>query len=138
MMPTSIFRSALALLLAPTLMRAQAPDTLAARPIPLREAVTLAQQNGLAAIQAHGQVRNAESSVRAARAALFPSLNFTMGQVNQPPQAAGLMAGRYQLAIAGPGMGNFMTDTVTGDCWNQTTPGEWKSMGNPRLQKEAR
>lgn len=82
-MPTKLSRSALALLLAPALLGAQAPDTLAARPIPLRDAVALAQQNGLAAVQAHGQVRNAESSVRAARSALFPSLNFTMGQVNQ-------------------------------------------------------
>ena len=82
-MPTKLPRSALALLLAPALLSAQAPDTLAARPIPLRDAVALAQQNGLAAVQAHGQVRNAESSVRAARSALFPSLNFTMGQVNQ-------------------------------------------------------
>lgn len=82
-MPTKLLRSALALLLAPALLRAQAPDTLAARPIPLRDAVALAQQNGLAAVQARGQVRNAESSVRAARSALFPSLNFSMGQVNQ-------------------------------------------------------
>jgi outer membrane protein len=34
-------------------------------------------------VQARGQVRTAESSVRAARSALFPSLNLTMGQVNQ-------------------------------------------------------
>jgi outer membrane protein len=83
MMPTLLFRSALALLLAPALLGAQATDTLAARAIPLKDAVALAQQNGLAAVQARGQVRNAESSVRAARSALFPSLNFTMGQVNQ-------------------------------------------------------
>jgi len=68
-MLTNLSRSALALLLAPALLRAQAPDSLGARPIPLREA--------------RGQVRTAESSVRAARAALLPSLNFTMGQVNQ-------------------------------------------------------
>src|SRR5215213_9999063 len=82
-MPTIIFRSAIALLLAPVLLRAQAPDSLAAKPIPLREALTRAQQNALAAVQARGQVRSAESGVKAARAALFPSLNFTMGQVNQ-------------------------------------------------------
>jgi outer membrane protein len=83
-MPTTLFsRSALALLVAPALLRAQTPDTLAARPIPLSEAVSLAQQNGLASVQARGQVRTAESSVKAARAALLPSLNFTMGQVNQ-------------------------------------------------------
>src|SRR5215213_7583097 len=82
-MPTIFFRSAMALLLAPVLLRAQAVDSLAAKPIPLRDAVTLAQQNALAAVQARGQVRSAESGVRAARAALLPSLNFTMGQVNQ-------------------------------------------------------
>jgi outer membrane protein len=82
-MPTILSRSALALLVAPALLRAQTSDTLAARPIPLPEAVALAQQNGLAAVQARGQVRNAESSVKAARSALLPSLNFTMGQVNQ-------------------------------------------------------
>ena len=82
-MPTILSRSALALLLAPALLRAQTSDTLAARAIPLPEAVALAQQNGLAAVQARGQVRNAESSVKAARSALLPSLNFTMGQVNQ-------------------------------------------------------
>jgi outer membrane protein len=82
-MLTNLSRSALALLLAPVLLRAQAPDSLGARPIPLREALTLAEQNALAAVQARGQVRTAESGVRAARAALLPSLNFTMGQVNQ-------------------------------------------------------
>jgi outer membrane protein len=82
-MPTTLFRSALALLVAPALLRAQTTDTLSARAIPLRDAVALAQQNGLAAVQARGQVRTAESSVKAARAALLPSLNFTMGQVNQ-------------------------------------------------------
>jgi outer membrane protein len=82
-MLTKLFRSAFALLLAPALLPAQAPDSLGARPIPLREALTLAEQNALAAVQARGQVRTAESSVRAARAALLPSLNFTMGQVNQ-------------------------------------------------------
>jgi outer membrane protein len=82
-MPTILSRSALALLLAPALLRAQTVDSLAAKPIPLREAVALAQQNAVAAVQARGQVRSAESGVRAARAALLPSLNFTMGQVNQ-------------------------------------------------------
>ncbi|HEU4702850.1 MAG TPA: TolC family protein [Conexibacter sp.] len=82
-MLTTLSRSALALLLAPALLRAQGPDTLAARPIPLREALTLAQQNALASVQARGQIRAAESGVRAARAALLPSHKFTMGQVNQ-------------------------------------------------------
>ena len=82
-MRTLVSRSALALLLAPVLLGAQAADTLVGRPIALRDAVALAQQNALGAVQARGQIRTAESSVRAARASLFPSLNLTMGQVNQ-------------------------------------------------------
>ena len=82
-MTPAVFRGALALLVAPALLRAQTADTLAARPIPLPQAVALAQQNALGAVQARGQVRTAESSVRAARAALFPSLTVSMGQVNQ-------------------------------------------------------
>jgi outer membrane protein len=82
-MPPAVIRGALALVLAPALLRGQAPDTLAARPIPLPQAVSLAQENALGAVQARGQVRTAESSVRAARAALFPSLSVSMGQVNQ-------------------------------------------------------
>ncbi len=83
-MSLSLSVRALALVLVPALLGAQAPITIeGARAIPLKDAVTLAQQNALGAVQARGQVRTAESSVRAARAALFPSLNFTMGQVNQ-------------------------------------------------------
>ena len=82
-MPPAVIRGALALVLAPALLRGQAIDTLAARAIPLPQAVALAQQNALGAVQARGQIRTAESSVRAARAALFPSLNLTLGQVNQ-------------------------------------------------------
>jgi outer membrane protein len=77
-------RSALAALLVPALLGAQSPIVIeGARALPLKDAVSLAQQNALGAVQARGQVRTAESSVRAARASLFPSLNFTMGQVNQ-------------------------------------------------------
>jgi outer membrane protein len=76
-------RSALVALLVPALLGAQSVDSLGARPIALKDAVSLAQQNALGAVQARGQVRTAESSVRAARASLFPSLNLTMGQVNQ-------------------------------------------------------
>ncbi|HET9798179.1 MAG TPA: hypothetical protein VFP90_09330, partial [Gemmatimonadaceae bacterium] len=71
-MPPAVIRGALALVLAPALLRGQAIDTLAARAIPLPQAVALAQQNALGAVQARGQIRTAESSVRAARAALFP------------------------------------------------------------------
>ena len=76
-------RSVLAALLAPAFLGAQSADSLGARPIALKDAVSLAQQNALGAVQARGQVRSAESGVRAARSALFPSLNLTLGQVNQ-------------------------------------------------------
>jgi outer membrane protein len=76
-------RSVLAALLAPALLGAQSADSLGARPIALKDAVSRAQQNALGAVQARGQVRSAESGVRAARSALFPSLNLTLGQVNQ-------------------------------------------------------
>jgi outer membrane protein len=77
----------LTLLTLPAALAAQAvPDTLVARPIALREAVALAEQNGLAAIQARGQTRTAESSVRAAKGALLPSASISLGQVNQSGQ----------------------------------------------------
>ena len=83
MTPSTISRGALALLVLPLALHAQSADTLAARAIPLRDAVALAQQNALGAVQARGQIRTAESSVRAARAALLPSLSLSLGQVNQ-------------------------------------------------------
>lgn len=83
MLSNSTARTAVALLALPAALAAQAvPDTLAARPIPLRDAVALAEQNGLAAIQARGQVRNAQSSVRTARGALLPSLSVSLSQNN--------------------------------------------------------
>jgi len=81
---SSFLRATIALLALPATLAAQAaPDTLVARPIALRDAVALAEQNGLAAIQARGQTRSAESSVRAAKGALFPSATISLGQVNQ-------------------------------------------------------
>ena len=80
----AFLRSTLALLALPAVLAAQAAsDTLAARPIALRDAVALAEQNGLAAIQARGQIRSAESGVRAAKGALLPNLTISLGQVNQ-------------------------------------------------------
>ena len=77
-------RATVALLVLPAALVAQAvPDTLTARPIALRDAVVLAEQNGLVAIQARGQIRTAESAVRAAKGALLPSATISLGQVNQ-------------------------------------------------------
>jgi outer membrane protein len=81
---TSMLRAIFALLVLPAALAAQATsDSLAARPIALRDAVALAEQNGLASIQARGQIRSAESGVRAARGALLPNLSISLGQVNQ-------------------------------------------------------
>lgn len=81
---STFLRATIALLALPAALAAQAiPDTLVARPIALRDAVALAEQNGLAAVQARGQTRSAESSVRAAKGALFPSATISLGQVNQ-------------------------------------------------------
>jgi len=78
------FRAAIAILALPAALSAQSvADTLSARPIPLKEAVALGEQNGLVAIQARGQIRSAESGVRTAKGALLPSLNINLGQVNQ-------------------------------------------------------
>lgn len=85
---TALSRATVALLvIVPAALMAQAaPDTLAARPIALREAVALAEQNGLVAIQARGQTRAAVSGVRAAKGALLPSATISLGQVNQSGQ----------------------------------------------------
>lgn len=84
MSPTTTLRAVIALIALPAALTAQAAsDSLAARPIALREAVSLAEQNGLAAVQARGQIRSAESGVRSAKGALLPSLNISLGQVNQ-------------------------------------------------------
>jgi outer membrane protein len=50
------------------------------RPIALDEAVRLAQRNSPTAIQARGQVRTSNSSVRSAYGAFLPNLNFSLGQ----------------------------------------------------------
>lgn len=81
-----MLRSTVALIALPAALSAQVSDTLAAHPIALRDAVSLAEQHGLAAIQARGQIRAAESGVRSAKGALLPSLNISLGQVNQSGQ----------------------------------------------------
>jgi outer membrane protein len=76
-------RCAVALLSLPAALAAQKmSDSLVARPIALRDAVALGEQNGLSAIQARGSVRAAESSVRTARGALLPSLTVSLTQNN--------------------------------------------------------
>lgn len=72
-----------ALLLAPALLGAQEPmsvmiDT-TARPIALDEAVRLAQQNSLQAIQARGTMRTSAASVRSSFAAFLPNVSLSTG-----------------------------------------------------------
>ena len=54
------------------------PDSL--HPISLDEAVRLAQRNSPTAIQARGQVRTSNSTVRSAYGAFLPNLSFSLGQ----------------------------------------------------------
>src|SRR5205807_5311794 len=61
-----------------------AQDTL--RPVSLQEAVSLAQRNAPAAVQARGQLRTAASAVRAAYGAFVPSLSVSMNQTQQSGQ----------------------------------------------------
>jgi outer membrane protein len=76
-------RALAALFVVPVALSAQATDPIAGRPIALRDAIAQAQENGVTAVIARGQVRNAESSVRTAKGALLPNLSINLGQVNQ-------------------------------------------------------
>jgi outer membrane protein len=60
---------------------AAAQDSL--RPISLQEAVSLAQRNAPAAVQARGQIRSTSSAVRSAYGAFFPSLSASVSQSKQ-------------------------------------------------------
>ena len=55
-------------------------------PIPLQEAVRLAQRNAPAAVQARGQLRTTASSVRSAYGAFIPSLSASLNQTKQSGQ----------------------------------------------------
>ncbi|HET9454398.1 MAG TPA: TolC family protein [Gemmatimonadaceae bacterium] len=56
------------------------------RPISLSEAVSLAQRNSPAAVQARGQLRTSASAIRSAYGAFIPSLSMSMGQTKQGGQ----------------------------------------------------
>lgn len=56
------------------------------RPIALQEAVSLAQRNAPAAVQARGQMRTTSSAVRSAYGAFLPSVSASMGQSKQSGQ----------------------------------------------------
>lgn len=69
---------------------AQVAGTVAAQdslhPITLQEAVSLAQRNAPAAVQARGQLRAASSAVRSAYGAFVPSLTASLNQTKQSGQ----------------------------------------------------
>ncbi len=83
-----MFRKFVTLLVAPALLGAQQVQTGAPqnvndgtfRPISLADAVRLAQENNFQAITATNQTRSASSSVRAARAQLYPTASVSAGQ----------------------------------------------------------
>jgi outer membrane protein len=85
-----MFRQVAALVvIAPVAALAQAPaaptqDSL--HPIALQEAVSLAQRNAPAAVQARGQLRTSASAVRSAYGAFLPSLTLTANQTQQSGQ----------------------------------------------------
>jgi outer membrane protein len=56
------------------------------RPISLQEAVSLAQRNAPAAIQARGQLRTSSSAVRSALGSFIPSLSTSLNQTKQSGQ----------------------------------------------------
>jgi outer membrane protein len=56
------------------------------RPISLSEAVSTAQLNAPAAVQARGQLRTSSSAVRSALGAFVPSLSFSLNQTQQSGQ----------------------------------------------------
>ncbi len=61
----------------------------AARPISLADAVSLAERNAPAVVQAEGQKRSSAAGVRAAYAAFVPSLSLSAGASRQVPAGAG-------------------------------------------------
>lgn len=66
-----------------TVRRLSIDSDSAFHPIDLERAIQLAQRNAPAAVQARGQIRSANSSVKAAYGALLPGVSLSLGQVNQ-------------------------------------------------------
>src|SRR6266550_4090136 len=64
-------------------VKPQIDSDTAFHPIDLQRAIQLAQRNAPIAVQARGQIRTANSSVRAAYAAFLPGVTITAGQSNQ-------------------------------------------------------
>jgi len=74
----------IAMIATPAAAPGQTPAPPAApRPITLQEAVTLAQKNALAVVQAHGDVRTSAAATRAAYGAFLPSVSLSAGTTRQ-------------------------------------------------------
>jgi outer membrane protein len=76
-------RFGLTILLFPTALAAQAGADSVARPIPLDEAVRLAQRNSPTTVQASGNTRNNSAAVRSAYMSFIPTLSFNSGASKQ-------------------------------------------------------
>ena len=61
----------------PVALAAQTPLDTTSHPISLTDAVELAQRNAPTAVQARGQLRTANASVKGAYAAFLPNLNLS-------------------------------------------------------------
>lgn len=72
-----------------TVRRLSIDSDTAFHPIELQRAIELAQQNAPAAVQARGQIRSAESSLRTAYSAFLPSASLTAGQSSQTGSRVG-------------------------------------------------
>jgi outer membrane protein len=75
--------TASAALVPDTVRRLSIDSDTAFHPIDLQRAIQLAQHNAPVAVQARGQIRTAESSVRMAYSAFLPSMSLTAGQSSQ-------------------------------------------------------
>ncbi len=74
--------TAVAILLIPAVLAAQALDT-AATPITLGDAISMAQRNSITTVQARGTVRTSEASVKQSYAAFLPTLSVSAGRQSQ-------------------------------------------------------
>lgn len=78
------FSVVVAALLVPAVLGAQVRQvTDNARPIPLDEAVRLAQRNAPQAVRARGELRQSGAAVRSAYAAFIPAVSLSLGQTRQ-------------------------------------------------------
>jgi outer membrane protein len=80
---STIRRAFSILVLFPAISAAQATLDTAATPIPLAEAIRLAQRNAPATVQARGAIQTSELTVKQAYSAFLPSVNLSAGTTRQ-------------------------------------------------------